>query len=86
MTVISNTEARRPVGMRTYDRTWEEIEDMLNQASQKRKEWTIHFERAKRINNSQAMKDAARNAKALEGVEKTLKWVMGEKGIEHPLH
>jgi hypothetical protein len=32
------------------------------------------------------MKDAARNAKALEGVEKTLKWVMGEKGIEHPLH
>jgi len=31
------------------------------------------------------MKDAARNAKALEGVEKTLRWVLGESGIRDPL-
>ena len=36
--------------------------------------------------NNQLMKDAARNYKALEGVEKTLRWVLGESGIETPLH
>jgi len=79
-----NDRARR--SMRTYDRTWDEIDEMLNQAREKRREWSVHFERAKRLNNKEAMKDAARNAKALEGVEKTLKWVMGEKGVDHPLH
>ena len=58
---------------------------MLAQAELTRRKWQVFFERAKRINNKQAMRDAARNSKALEGVIKTLKWTLGEAGIEHPL-
>ncbi len=32
-----------------------------------------------------AMKDSARNKKALEGVVKTLRWVLGDKNVMHPL-
>ena len=70
---------------RAYNRTWDEMESMLESAEDKRREWQMLFERAKRIENRQAMKDAARNAKALEGVIKTLKWTLGEQGIESPL-
>ena len=70
---------------RTYERTWDEIESMLESAENKRREWQLFFERAKRINNRQTMKDAARNCKALEGVVKTLRWTLGEQGIESPL-
>ena len=58
---------------------------MLNDAKDKRREWQMFFERARRINNKQGMRDAARNSKALEGVIKTIKWTLGEQGIEHPL-
>ena len=70
---------------RTYERTWDEMESMLGSAEDKRREWQMLFERARRIENRQAMKDAARNAKALEGVVKTLRWTLGEQGIESPL-
>ena len=71
--------------MRTYDRTWEEIESMLDDARARRKQWQEFFEHAKRTQDRDSMKDAARNAKALEGVEKTLRWVLGESGIRDPL-
>lgn len=76
---------RQPM-QRTYDRTWADIEHMLDDAIGTRDEWRQRFELAKRQGNSRMMKDAARNYKALEGVEKTLRWVLGERGIEHPLH
>jgi hypothetical protein len=31
------------------------------------------------------MREAARNKKALEGVVKTLRWVLGDKNVDHPL-
>ena len=70
---------------RSYERTWDEIESMLESAKDKRREWQLFFERAKRINNRTAMKEAARNSKALEGVIKTLEWTLGEEGISDPL-
>ena len=70
---------------RAYNRTWEEMESMLESAEERRREWQMFFERAKRINNKQSMKDAARNCMALEGVIKTLKWTLGEDGIEDTL-
>lgn len=70
---------------RSYERTWDEMESMLESAEERRREWQMFFERAKRINNKQSMKDAARNCKALEGVIKTLKWTLGEEGINDPL-
>lgn len=76
---------RQPM-QRTYDRTWADIEHMLDDAIGTRGEWRQRYELARRQGNSQMMKDAARNYKALEGVEKTLRWVLGERGIEHPLH
>ena len=85
MKVTSKTPSTRRRAMRSYARTWEEIESMLNDAIDKRREWQMFFERAKRISNKQAMRDAARNSKALEGVIKTLRWTLGEQGIEHPL-
>lgn len=69
----------------TYDRTWEEIEEMLNQAIHERNSWITRFEKARDRNDRQVMKDAARNCKALEGVIKTLKWTIGVPGIEDPL-
>ena len=72
--------------MRTYDRTWEEIETMLDNAIAKRKQWTVFYEQSKRVEDKESMKDAARNSKALEGVVKTLRWVLGEEGIRDPLN
>lgn len=69
----------------SYDRTWDEIEEMLNQAIHTRNCWLSRFEKAKQIDDRQVMKDAARNCKALEGVIKTLKWTIGTPGIEDPL-
>jgi hypothetical protein len=71
--------------MRTYDRTWEEIESMLEDAISRREKWQEWFEFCKRDGDREGMKDAARNSKALEGVVKTLRWTLGEIGISDPL-
>lgn len=70
---------------RSYDRTWEEIEDMLNKAIQKRNNWKKWFESCKKTGDREGMKEAARNHKALDGVIKTLRWTLGEEGIDSPL-
>lgn len=69
----------------TYDRTWDDIEDMLNLAIHERIKWQDRFEKANVRGDRQMKIDAARNAKALEGVIKTLKWTIGTPGIEDPL-
>ena len=79
--MMSMTEHQEP----SYERTWDEIEEMLNQAIHTRNSWISRYERAKGINDRQVMKDAARNCKALEGVIKTLKWTIGTPGVEDPL-
>ena len=70
---------------RSYDRTWEEIEDMLNLAIAKRSKWKNWFESCKDSGDREGMKEAARNHKALDGVIKTLRWTLGEEGIVSPL-
>ena len=52
---------------RTYDRSWEEIEKMLNRAELKRKEWKSWFEECRKSEDRDGMKEAARNHKALRG-------------------
>ena len=39
----------RGTPVRSYDRTWEEIENMLNKAEAKRAEWKVWFEECRRI-------------------------------------
>ncbi|MBA45374.1 MAG: hypothetical protein CMB31_02150 [Euryarchaeota archaeon] len=70
---------------RTYDRSWEEIEEMLELAEERAGEWRAWFEECKSDGDREGMKEAARNYKALEGVVKTLRWVLGEIGVDHPL-
>lgn len=70
---------------RTYDRSWDEIEDMLFKAEKKMNNWILYFHHCKSQDDKAGMREAARNKKALEGVIKTLKWTLGEKGIPHPL-
>jgi len=69
----------------SYERNWEEIEDMLHQAERKINGWVMAYHKAVDVGNRKVMKEAARNKKALEGVVKTLRWVLGDKDIPHPL-
>jgi len=67
----------------TYNRTWEEIEEMLDAAEKK-----CNYHRSE-YSNGTTHKDKiyhARNYKALQGVIKTLRWVLGDKKISHPLN
>lgn len=69
----------------SYERNWEEIEDMLYRAERKLNAWVMKYHQAVSVNDRQVMKDAARNKKALEGVIKTLRWVLGDMDVDHPL-
>ena len=70
---------------RSYERTWDEIEQMLGRAEIKRKKWKDWFRECRKNGDREGMKEAARNHKALDGVIKTLKWTLGEEGISDPL-
>ena len=59
---------------------------MLSEAERVQQGWIQTFHGARDLNDRESMKEAARNKKALEGVVKTLRWVLGEEGVEHPLH
>jgi hypothetical protein len=65
-----------------YNRSWEEIESMLDKAERVKNQLHIKF-----LNESNKKKKLyyARNYKALEGVCKTLRWVLGDKNVDHPL-
>ncbi len=71
---------------RSYDRTWDEIESMLQEAIHVQQGWIDRFHESGGSRNRDTMKQAARNKKALDGVIKTLQWVLGEEGIEDPLN
>jgi len=70
----------------TYGRTWEEIESMLTRAETMRNKWEIRYQQAKEDNNRKGAVVAARNYKALEGVVKTLRWVLGDLKVGNPLN
>ena len=71
--------------VRTYNRTWDEIEQMLTLAEAKRKQWKNWFDDCKNSGDREGMKESARNHKALDGVIKTLRWTLGEVGVDDPL-
>ena len=67
----------------SYERSWEEIEDMLDKA-----ERTLNYHQMKMLEfrpKSKKWVEHARNFKALQGVVKTLRWTLGDKHIIHPL-
>ena len=69
----------------SYERSWEEIEQMLDAAEKVQNKWIMTFYTAKEEDDKELMREAARNKKALEGVIKPLRWCLGDKKIKHPL-
>jgi len=67
----------------SYSRSWDDIHDMLDRAERKQNR---HFTamQSKSTTKAQRIKHM-RNYKALEGVIKSLRWVLGDRNIEHPL-
>jgi len=65
-----------------YNRTWTEIEDMLDRAERKQ---NLHYSKMQKTRNKKKRIEHMRNYKALEGVVKSLRWVLGDVRIEHPL-
>ena len=67
----------------TYNRSWVEIEEMLDKAERKQNSHFLRIQKKgigkeKRIHHM-------RNYKALEGVIKALRWTLGDRDVEHPL-
>ena len=71
--------------VRSYDRSWGEIEEMLEQAIARRVQWKQWFEQCRSDGDRDGMKEAARNHKALDGVIKTLQWTLGQEDVDTPL-
>lgn len=67
----------------TYERTWDDIENMLGRAELKLN--YHHTEMSKFPMKSKRWMEHARNFKALQGVVKTLRWTLGDRSIPHPL-
>ena len=65
----------------SYERTWEEIYDLLHEAERKQ---NMHFTKMQ-IGKKKERIFHMRNYKALEGVVKALRWTLGDKHIDHPL-
>ena len=68
----------------SYNRTWVEIEKMLEDAERRMNEHEVKLMLYKTKDRKRAMFHA-RNFKALQGVVKTLRWTLGDKNITHPL-
>ena len=66
----------------SYERTWEEIEAMLDQAERLQHK---HFMLMQRTKNKKKRVMHMRNYKALEGVVKALRWTLGDMHVPHPL-
>lgn len=66
----------------SYDRSWEEIEVMLDRAE---RVMNMHHSKLHAAKDKRTKLYHARNYKALEGVVKTLRWTLGDKEINHPL-
>jgi len=72
----------------SYDRSWDEIETMLDKAERKLNYHKLQFYKFQDDKTRKGRKMAmlhARNYKALEGVCKTLRWTLGDINVMHPL-
>lgn len=62
----------------SYERTWEEIEDLLNKAE---REQNIHLTALQTKKPKPLLMKHMRNYKGLEGVINALRWVLGDLKI-----
>ena len=66
----------------TYDRSWEEIEKMLDKAERQQNH---HYTQMQQTRNKRKRIEHMRNYTAREGVAKALRWVLGDLRVVHPL-
>tara|TARA_R110000851_G_scaffold32096_3_gene86337 strand:+ start:628 stop:882 length:255 start_codon:yes stop_codon:yes gene_type:complete len=69
----------------TYSRKWDEIEVMLSKAERVKNMHYTQYLKYKENKNKDKVLYHLRNYKALEGVVKTLRWVLGDMAIRTPL-
>ena len=67
----------------SYNRSWEEIEVMLDKAERKLNHHRLEMDMKPR--KSKEWFYHARTFKAMQGVVKTLRWALGDKNVLHPL-
>ena len=60
-----------------YDKSWEDIEDLLDKAEQRQNWLWMKMQRCKKKERMHLM----RNYKGLEGVINGLRWVLGDKNM-----
>ena len=65
-----------------YDKSWDDILVMLDKAERKQN-W--HYMKMREASDKSSKIDHMRNYKALEGVIKALRWVLGDLHVDHPL-
>lgn len=65
----------------SYERSWSDIENMLDRAERKQNKHLLALQTCEKSDRMYHM----RNYKALQGVVKSLRWVLGDKDVEHPL-
>ena len=63
-----------------------EIEDMIQQVTQRMGEYRTLYEQGKRNRNRDAQIESLRNYKALEGVRQALRWVLMYPDVDQPLY
>ena len=66
----------------TYERSWAEIEAMLDRA-ERQQNW--HYTKVQGAKTKAVRIVHMRNYKALEGVIKALRWLLGDMDVQHPL-
>ena len=64
------TNQGRSTPTRSYDRSWSEIEDMLEKAIARREQWKKWFDQCSKDGDRDGMKEAAKNHKALDFLKK----------------
>ena len=65
----------------TYERTWLEIQEMLDKAERLQNQHHMNMQTCPKNKRIYHM----RNYKALEGVVKALRWTLGDIKVDHPL-
>lgn len=62
-----------------------EINDMIEQITQRMKYYEGKYTKAKKTKDRSEMISVLRNFKALEGARQSLRWVLKDKSVKHPL-
>ena len=65
----------------SYNRSWDEIEQMLEKAESKLHTHEMGMQKYRQRIKSREFLYHARNFKALQGVVKTLRWTLGDRNI-----